>query len=188
MKTGMDRNAWIILLAGVAVAAGYVVFVFLPQYRAIGNLHEELAARQAYLARVGDPAPMIQATQEELDTTIAYNAAWLEDVSCRKELATLFGEISAMAKTAGTTTTRFDPEPIVAYGQLRRIPLTVGCRGSYAQIHKFLADVEGLSKSVWVENVSFEKIPEDRKVIQAEIKLVIFTDNPVNSDQVDSSG
>lgn len=188
MKNPVDRSAWIVVLVGVAVAAAYVVFVFLPQHRTTRTLRAELAAKQQYLDRTGDPASMIQAAQQELEKTTAYNAVWTKETSGRKELATLFGEISALAKAAGTTTTRFDPEPILSYHTLRRIPLTMGCRGSYAQIHKFLADVERLTKSVWVDQVRFEKIPQDSKNIQVEINLVIFADNPVNSDQVNRSG
>jgi len=188
MKSRIDRGTGIVILCAVAGAAAYGALVCLPQQRAIRQMAEELRTKRDYVARMGNLAPTIQATQQELEKAHAYNAAWLEQAPNAKQLATLHGQISALAKAAGTTTTRFDPEPIVACGQIRKIPLTVGCRGSYAQVHKFLSDLEGLPEAVWVNRIGLEVLPQEGENIQAELRLVVFTDNPDNSDQVDHSG
>lgn len=188
MKTHIDRGTWIIVLGGAAVAALYVTLAFLPQQRAIAKLADEVKAKQAYLAGPGNLAAIIEASQGDLERTQTYNAAWREQAPNGKELAALFGQISALAKTAGITTTRFDPEPIVSLEEIREIPLTVGYRGTYAQVHKFLADMEGLPESIWVDRIGIDVTPQDGKDIQVEMKLVIFADNPDNSGQVDRSG
>lgn len=188
MKTRIDRSTWIVVLSAVAAAATYATLICLPQQRAIHKLADEVRTKRDYVARLGNLAAIIETTQHDLDRAHAHNAAWLEHAPNGKELATLYGQISALAKAAGTTTTRFDPEPIVPYGEIRKIPLTVGCRGSYAQVHKFLSHLENLPEAIWVDRVGLEVISQDSKYIQAEIKLVVFADNPDNSDQVDRSG
>jgi len=187
-KTRIDRGTWIVLVCGAAVAAVYVALVFLPQERMIRKLTGELSAKQSYLDRAGNLGAMILATQQELDQANAHNSKWHEYAPNGNEPATLFGEISALAKAAGTTATRFDPEPIVAYGKIREIPLMVGFRGQFAQVHKFLVDLESLPEAIWVKHLGLETVPQNDKDVQAKISLVIFTDNPDNSDQVDRSG
>ena len=49
-------------------------------------------------------------------------------------------------------------------------------------------DIDFLPEAIWVDRVGLEVIPQDSKHIQVELKVVVFTDNPDNSDQVDCSG
>jgi Tfp pilus assembly protein PilO len=182
-----NRANWIVALTVVAGIAACVTLVLLPAQRACGKLAADVTAEQAYVDRMGDLAPALRATQTELEAARRYSTAWIERAPNEKELAKLFGQITALAKAAGATTTRFDPDPIVVFDKVRKIPLTVGCRGSYSQVHRFLRDLEGLSSEIWVERVGLEKILQSSKEIRCEVSLVIFADNSGNSDQVNLS-
>ncbi len=187
MKTQIDRGTVILTASVVAALAACVTLVLLPQQREIGRLQEDSRQKQDFLARLGNLAAVLQATQEELDRTIAYNAAWTERSPDQQELTKLFGEISALSKAAGTTTTRFDPEPNVLYASTRKTPLAVGVRGSYAQVHTFLASLEGLPEAIWVKGLDLEEDGGDENAVRAEVKMAIFADNLNDSGQVDQS-
>ncbi len=188
MQIRFDRSASIIIVLLLALGAGYVGFVFVPQHRALGKLSADLATQRDYIDRTGDLVPAVQAVQQELEQTNAYNTKWQEHTPDERQLAALFGEISGLAKESGITTTRFNPDPIVAYDRIRKIPLTVGCKGTFSQVEKFLCGLEALPQAIWIEHVSIEKQPQDKENVSCEASLVIFADNPDNSDQVKPSG
>lgn len=187
MQLRLDRSTSLIATAVLALIAGYAMLVFVPQQRALGKLTGELATLHDYVDRTGDLVPAIQTVQEELEKTNAYNAAWQEHTPSPKELAVLFGHISELSSEAGTTTTRFNPGSVVPYDRVRKIPLTIGLRGTAGQIHEFLRRLESLPQAIWIEHLAVEKGPQDEQGLRCEISLVIFADNPEISGQAKPS-
>ena len=54
----------------------------------------------------------------------------------------VFGRIHELADTAGIRITRFDPQPLTAYERIYRVPVVLGCGGSFRQIGEFLRTLE----------------------------------------------
>jgi hypothetical protein len=52
--------------------------------------------------------------------------------------------------------------------------------GSYCDICKLIAGIEGLPENVWIEQLKFEKSQEAGKDMKCELKLEVFA---VNSDK-----
>lgn len=188
MKTRIDRGTWIALGVAATALAVYVVFVLLPQQRQIAALQDDLRTKRDHVARLGNLGAILKATRAELEKTEAYNAAWTKQAPNAREFAKLFGEISALSSAAGTNTTRFDPEPIIPGNRVAKIPLKMGVHGTFEQVCQFLAGLEGLPETIWVEQLGLEEMPQEAGYIQAEISMEIFADNPDNSGQVDQSG
>jgi Tfp pilus assembly protein PilO len=188
MKTSLRQTSWIVALPLAGLTAAYVLGFFLPGRRAIDRLREELDAQREFVVSTTFVAPAIEATKEELKKTAAYNSAWLANAPTEADLSDLHGRIHALAKTAGATTTRFEPQPTVDYERLRRLPILVGCTGSFSQLGRFLETLENLPQTIWVENVEFSTSGQSEGAVKCEVELVVFTDNPDNSDQVDIAG
>ena len=188
MKSSMRQTSWVIILPLAALVVAYVFAVFLPGRRAIDRLRGELADHQEFVVSTTFVAPAIEATRDELAKTGAYNAAWSAAAPTEADLSHLYGQIHALAKTAGATTTRFEPQPTLDYEQLRRIPVLVGCTGSFFQLARFLETLENLPQTIWVETAEFSADGQAEGVVKCEVELVIFADNPDNLDQVDIAG
>ena len=188
MKTSIRQTSWVVALPLAGLAVAYVLAVFLPGQRAIDQLRGELADHREFVVSTTFVTPAIQATRDELGKTDAYNAAWSADAPAEPDLSELYGRIHALVKTAGATTTRFEPQPTVDYEQLRRIPVLVGCTGSFSQLGRFLKTLEDLPQTIWVETAEFSTNGQAEGVVKCEVELVIFADNPDNLDQVDIAG
>ena len=188
MKPKFNHGNLAITVCLMGVAVAYVMVFLLPRERAIGRLREEASAKQDYVVQRGQLGAVLQTTQELLGKARQYNATWKQASEGRHTLSSLFGRISALARAAGATTTRFDPEPIVDYDKLRKIPVRMDCTGSFAQICRFVRDLERLPQVIWIEGIRLEKLSENRGVVKCELDLAIFVDNPDNSDQATSSG
>ncbi len=187
-KSKSYRGSWIITvpLAGLAVA--YVFIFFLPTQREIGELRDDLSIKREFITQAGSLAAALETTKKQLNKTLKYNAAWEENAPAQNEFNTLFSRIHTLAKEAGATTTRFDPEPDVEYNTFRKAPLAVGCTGSFPQLFTFLRSLESLPQEIWIEEVRLEELDPTGKTVECNLVLGIFADNPENSDQGKHSG
>ena len=68
---------------------------------------------------------------------------------------------------------------------LTKIPLEVGCSGSFSQLYDFLRELEGLPQTIWVEDLQLGKSAVNPKDVGCKLTLAVFTDNPGNSDQAE---
>lgn len=182
MKTKISGGSWLVPALVAAVIAAYFAFIFLPGRKAIGQLRSGLTTQEDYIAQAEALEPVLQTTRKLLDETLEYYSSWEEHAPAEGELSTVFGEISALALAAGTTTTKFDPESIVKHDEIRQVPLSVGCTGTLAQICRFLRGMEGLPQEIWVEDIGLETSGQTEGAVKCALNLVVFADNPENSD------
>jgi len=182
MTDRIYRGSWIVTVPLAAAAVAYLVVVFLPGRRAIATLQEEVTNKQEYVVQAAGVAKGLATTQQDLEKTFAYTANWKKHAPAEGERATLYGKIHELAKAAGTLTTRFDPKPVNSRSRIRDYPLTMGCAGTFAQIHELLRSLETLPVEIWVDTVLIKKGSEHGDSVVCEVNLVVFTDNPENSD------
>lgn len=188
MSTSNRKTTWIAILSAAALSTAYVVLMFLPQQRVIRERAGQLQAKQNYVVASGNVAAAIHATRGELERAESYNAAYSDATPPEGELADVLGRIDALVVTSGVTPTRFDPEPAVKMEKLRRVPVVVGCSGTFAQLSQLLCGIESLPQLVWIDRIQIEKSREDGGAVECEIDLSVFADNPDESDQVNIAG
>ena len=188
MKTTHYRGSWIVTLPVAGLAVAYVFLVFQPGRKAIDRLSDELVAEQDFIALAEAVGPAIQTIRQQLRETLAYNTARAESIPEQAELTSLFGRIHALAKASGAITTRFDPEPPLPLDRLRRIPVVIGCTGSFAQISRFLSDLECLPQIVWIDGIKIESFAQEGQNVKCELNVLVFADNLDNSDQANLAG
>ncbi len=185
MKTNTKRNDWMITVPLAAVAVAYVVLVFLPGRRATDELKDQIALKQQTIGQTPGSVNALKASGKELARTRAYNTAWEQHAPARGEIPILHAKIRELAESAGTVITRFDPERSQTHGVLREIPLSVGCTGAFVEIFEFLRGLEGMPEAIWINSFNLEKTDATRGTMDCEISLVVFADNPENSDYVE---
>lgn len=188
MKMNLQTNTWIATLSAAALAVAYLLLMFLPNERAMKRLCEQVRAKQDQAASAGSIAAAIHRARDELQRTHTYNAAWSRAAPPKAELAAVLGRLDALAVASGATPTRFDPEPAVPMEKLHRVRVAVGSTGSFAQIARFLYDLEGLPLAVWIDRLKIDVCGKDREDVQCELELGIFADNPGDLDEGNLAG
>jgi Tfp pilus assembly protein PilO len=176
------RGSWIVTVPITAVAVAYVMLFFLPGSKTIAELKKQTAEKQSYVETSAGLAAALKIANTECKKAEGYHNAWKHHAPKQRELAALFGDIHRLAKEAGTTTTRFDPEPLVQHGYLREIPLSMGCKGTLSEIFEFLRSLESMPLAVWVNSVKIGKTDASTETMDAEITLIVFAGNPEDSD------
>jgi len=163
------------------------VWIYLPGSREITRLKGEIQQKQDYLNMSAGVPLALQMSQKRAEKIEAHNAAWHRQAPTPEDLSTLYGKVHGLAKSAGTTVTRFDPEPITRYETIREIPLSVGLRGSFAQVFHFLKGLEDVPATVWANTVKIESVDSSAGSVSCRVDLVVFAGNPGNSDYVNRS-
>jgi Tfp pilus assembly protein PilO len=182
MSDRLHRNSWIITVPLAAAAAAYLLLFFLPGRRANATLAEELAEKQECVAQATTVAATLRATEQELDRTQEYIAAWKHNAPADGSRSLLYGRLHEVAKASGVTIIRFDPKPVEPRAQIRGFPVVIGCTGKYAQVHEFLRGLESHPAAIWADTVSIKRPSENSETIECEISMVIFANNPEISD------
>ncbi|MHC4181634.1 MAG: hypothetical protein ACYSWU_29435, partial [Planctomycetota bacterium] len=125
MKTAIRRSSWIVTVSLAAAAVAYMAVSFLPNKRAIGEARTQLKRKQDYIVQSGSLTTALRMAEEELKKARAHNTAWEENAPVAAELSPLYGRIHELAKAAGTTITRFDPEPAIRCKKISQVPLAM---------------------------------------------------------------
>ena len=180
--TSFRQSSWIVTLSLAALAIVYLKFAWLPGRRVIQEMSQQVETKQAFLAQSTGLSAMLIGVQHELDRANSIVAQWEKASPGKRDIPQLYGKINSLAKEAHLATGRFDPQPFITHEKLHEIPLAVSCSGTFVQIHDFLRNVEGLPATIWVESMRIEKTAPATKDVQCELNVVVFSDNPQDSD------
>jgi len=179
-----SRSNLLMMVGLAALCIGYVYLVFLPTRRNIVKLREELNQKEAYLAQ----EPVLQASLEsatsDIDKTQQYVQVWCSKAPRAGELSSTYGEIHRCVNGAGMEIETFDPQNVTVLQSIRQIPVRLTTQGSFGQIHAMLRALEQLPARPWLESLRIERGKDAEAPLKGEVTLVIFADNPENSDYV----
>ena len=181
-KTLFRRGSWFVTVPLAVIAVAYVMLFFLPGNRAIDQLGEQIEQKQQYIAQAATLTTALQVAQEELEKVRQYNETWQTHAPAQGETSALHATINTLAVASGTDVTRLDPEEVILYDKVRQAPLSVECTGSFGEVFEFLRGLEGLPAEIWVDLVNLEKLEQTRESVKCELTLVVFANNPENSD------
>ena len=186
-KLHPGRRGWVVALALIAIAVAYVSLVFLPGKRSIDELRSQIEVKRQFVAQGSGLATMLQFQRGELQRAKEYAAQWKKKSPPVETRSAMEGKVHALAEAAGVITTRFDPEPIVPHDSISRIPVSIGCNGTFAQVGAFLHSLESLPLLIWVTSIDIEKIDATEGFVSCTVSVVLFADNSSISDYAKDS-
>lgn len=186
-RAGKHPGSWFVTIPVAVLSLAYIWFGFLPGRKAIAELHEQIKAKHQLLEQSHTQNQAALAVQQSLLETQAYAQKWSKLAPNVQNTAALCGSIHQLAADAKLTTTRFDPQVPVKRDSFTQVPISIQAIGSFAGVYSFLTRLEGLPLRIWIESfnmTSAEKNGKSGGNIVADIKLVVFTNNPKDSDYV----
>ena len=182
MNATFRKSSWIVTPCLVAIAVAYLALIWAPSRRLIRQWREEAESQQQVVAQGTELSAVLVASEQELDKTEAVASQWEKTAPGKRDIPALFGKINALAKEAGLTISRFDPQPFVVYERLQELPTTVVCSGTFAELFGFLRLIEGLPATIWVDSLRLEKDSKNAKDVRCELSLAVFSNNQQSSD------
>ena len=189
MKSKPDRKrSWLTFAVMGGVLACYAYFFYLPANRKMAEMKSELSDAELQAQGTVPMIAALGATQKKLDAVVDYTGAWKTAAPSEHEISEVFERIHEVTRLAETRTTRFQPQSMVAYETFRRVPVSMECEGSFAQLAAVLTALENMREPIWLRSIEIEPSGQDSEVARAEISLDVFADNLEDSDQESLSG
>jgi Tfp pilus assembly protein PilO len=177
----LRRSNWLLTstLAGLTVL--YLSVAYFPARKAMTVMSAELQLKRQKVMAAALLAQEIATTRDQLTSAERY-VRQQREVAGISASAVLFGDISAIASTAGVRTTRFEPAPGIQTEQLLQLPLSIACTGSFPQIFALVQGLEQLPQAIWIEELRIEKKRAEGDELNCQLKLAAFSDKSNISD------
>jgi len=169
-----------LLISGGALAYAFLIFV--PIQRSIASLRSELDSKRQFILDAGSLEPRITELTAELQQAEKVVDSWREHSPSEEEMATFIGQVSVLASKAGAKPGRITPREAITLASLRRHPAEFSVQGSFSQLSHFLAELESLPKTIWINDLKLQRDGEDRETLRGEITFSVFADNSGKSD------
>jgi len=182
MFSAWKRNSWFITVPLVALTAVYGFFYYLPHCDEHQRLIDELTALKASIAEANNIATKISNAEQELEQTQRYVERRQKRLVEEHAVHRLFGRVTEAAHQAGAVINQFDPDSAETLSLLKRIPLSLGCTGTFEQLWTFLNNLERLGATIWVDKLHLTSMGKNREPVQCEADLVLFTRYSDNSN------
>ena len=187
MTKQIRRNSLMITIPLVAVAAAWVFIVFLPIQKAIARIQQESDEKQQYCDRCQSLLPVLERSGHDLVNLEKMLSDRKGMTPSHREISSILAEITALANSNNIRTTHFDPEPILALDRIAQMPVSMTVTGSFPEIFAFLKQLESMKTCIWLERLEIEKTGNNGGLVSCELDMVIFMDNPENSNQTSDS-
>lgn len=175
-----NRNLAITVALGGAVVA-YIVLIFLPTQKSIASLQADLAAQQTTIGRSQSLSTALTELDGRLQAASKFSASWQADAPSARHRAPALGAVTRCATEAGVATLQFDPRPNEPLATVARIPISLTCEGTFAQVVDLLQRLEALPATIWIENMRVAAQRGDAEIVHCELNLVVFADNQESS-------
>jgi Tfp pilus assembly protein PilO len=160
----------------------YLLVSFFPTARAIKSLREEIRSDESYIAQATSLTIALAQDQSELERTREYTTNSRQRLPAHGRISAFLGRITKQADVAGAGTTRIEPQPEVELETLRVVPVVFAANGSFVEISRLLAGLEGLPERIWIEDLRLEGAREIGQKMKCELRLVVFAGNSEISD------
>jgi len=180
-NTILIRGLLFVLLALAVVCS--VCSLILPRQQAIADLRQQLDEREQYIQKSEHLDAQITEMENDLAAALAYVKERASQTPVDGDLDIVFGSIADEAKNSGVVTSRFQPHPEDATeAAVKRMTVTLVTEGTFQQLLDFLARLERLPLTFWIDTMQLQKVDDESDRLSCEMSLVIFADNRGNSD------
>lgn len=168
----------LLALAGVValVIAGFIWFLWLPEYEQIDRLDGELKKTESELVQKQQIARNLPKFKEEFAKMERLLEAALTELPNQKEIPTLLTNLAALAKDNGLDVKKFQPRGEVAKGFFAEVPSQLTLEGSYHDIALFTQAVGELSRIVNISelDLSGPRVVGNRAILKINCKVTTF--------------
>ncbi|MFN3151615.1 type 4a pilus biogenesis protein PilO [Bremerella sp.] len=174
MKLKLPKSSTPILLVGLGLVVVFVMLVYMPLSRSIAAAHDSLELKRSLVSQEGSLLAQIERHAQELEDVKEYTEAWEEVPNANYFLSQLLGEISQHAKQAGTDALRLEPGQTIEMQAVHRIPVRLGCTGTFQEIHDLIGRIEDLPYKIWLRRVELAPKGNQSRDLTCEMEFEAF--------------
>ena len=178
----IKNSQLVFILPVLGVIVGYVLLIFLPNYREINKQEELIALKQEYIVKTEALKGQISELEAECAKTKKFCDDWSMHAPTEDQISAIHKVINDQVSLAGATVKGFDPQEPVNMLTLQRIPLTIQAAGTFSEILSMLAGLESMPETIWLEDLKLRATGINEDEMTSQVTLVVFAKNSEDSD------
>jgi len=181
MKLKLPKSSTPILLAGLGLIVVFVMLVYMPLSRSIAAAHDSLELKQSLVSQEESLLAQVERQKRELEAVKQYTQRWEAVPNANYHLSQMLGEISQHAKQAGTDALRLEPGQVTELQAVQRVPVRLGCSGTFQEIHSLVGRIENLPYKIWLHRIELAPKSDQQRDLTCEIEFEAFIVSVKNS-------
>lgn len=176
MKSLVRHQRLIGVLGTVLASTAFLLGVLRPGQMRAASLKADVTRIQSQLSAL----PLQIAEREHLQaklTNLREDSIKLETLApLRVDTADVLREVAQLAKASQVTISRLEPMPYSDFAAYSAIPFSIGCKGDFSSVAKFLSGLEQQPRLVTFGEVVLTRTgdPKDRQV-QASLSFSVYS-------------
>ncbi|MEK6260071.1 MAG: type 4a pilus biogenesis protein PilO [Planctomycetota bacterium] len=173
----LARYDRLIAIVGTAVlTVGFFLGVLRPGQLKARAIQSEVLQIQSQLTSL----PVQIAEREHLQTKLEERREQTERLETRipfqAEVSDVLHEVAQLARQSQVTITRLEPMPQNDFSSYSALPFTLGCKGEFARVTKFLSGLETQPRLVTFAEVGLTRGADSRdRQVQASVSFSVYS-------------
>jgi Tfp pilus assembly protein PilO len=173
MRFRVKQQALILIAAAVLISA-YLLLRYLPMRRIAADLKREKMAQNVLIVSGQARQDELPKLQERLDELKEELADFDSKIPFDTQLGQFLGRIAALMDKYGLTEQQIAPHEEINAEPLVCTTVTMKCRGTLEQIHRFCRSLQELDRAVRIEKFHLVNDPEYTGQLHMEAETVIY--------------
>jgi len=174
-KSGKPQT-WLITALLAAGAIAYVVFVFLPNQRSIGELRAQVQERRQQIMQAQSLGGTVVQARLRLAAARQVALEWRKDAPKQAQLWTHFASLTRHAKEAGVAIDNGAPLPAVELHLIAQQNVTMQFHAPFPAVFDLLERLEAMPGTIWIRDLRLNANSENDSTLRGELTLTIFGD------------
>lgn len=173
----LARHDRLIAIIGTAVlTVGFFVGVLRPGQLKARAIQAEVAQTQSQLTSLPVQIAEREHLQAKLDARREQTEQQANRVPLQVDVSDVLHEVSQLAKSSQVTITRLEPMPQNDFASYSALPFSLGCKGDFARVTKFLSGLETQSRLVTFGEVALTRSADSKdRQVQASVSFSVYS-------------
>lgn len=166
----------LIAIVGTAVlTVGFFVGVLRPGQLKAKSIQSDVSQIQSQLSSLPVQIAEREYLQVQLEERREQAERLVTQIPFQAEVSDVLHEVTRSAQQSKVTITRLEPLPQTDFASYSVLPLSLGCKGEFAHVAKFLSGLESLPRLVTFGEVALTRDTKsnDRQV-QASVSISVY--------------
>ena len=169
-----ERPQLVIFATAGVMIGGFILFRYLPLRKRMKTAQEARAAQALGITRAEAQSKELPALKEQLQKLEAVAGKFHANVPRQRDLGTFLQYIAGLMNEHHLQEQLIEPGKELETEGLNCIPVSMQCKGKLEQIFEFCKSLQGLARSVRIEQVTLENGREFSGEVSMETKAVIY--------------
>jgi len=169
-----EKRQIAICVAGAAIVSGFVLFRYLPLQKRIKVVEQAQTVQTLAIAKASAERGQLPTLREQLLKLQSDVGSYEVNVPAQRDLGAFLHKMANLMNEQNLREQLIEPGPEMDADGLNCIPVSMQCKGGLKQIFEFFRSLQGLDRSVRIEQVKLVNDSDFSGEVSMQTKAVIY--------------